>query len=162
MRDRLRRYFRQHGFGCLQQSVWITPHPISQEKELLAEAKVDVKSLILMEARPCAGETDAEIVAGAWDFERLQKRYSEYREVLGARPRAPLNSESAAKALQTWVRQEQAAWLRAATLDPFLPNELLPKDYPGKTAWRERAEVIRKAGALMRGFAPTPTDSNQS
>src|SRR5208282_134723 len=34
-RDRLRRYLRDKGFGCLQNSVWITPDSLKEERQIL-------------------------------------------------------------------------------------------------------------------------------
>jgi DNA-binding HxlR family transcriptional regulator len=64
-RGRLRRYLRARGFGYLQGSVWVTPDPMRGEREILAGGEINVESLLLLEARPCAGERDEEIVAGA-------------------------------------------------------------------------------------------------
>lgn len=152
MRVRLRRYLRKHGFGCLQQSVWISPHPMKTENALLADAKVDVTSLILMEARPCTGESDAEIVAGSWNFPAINRAYADYRKILSARPRATLRTERHALAFQAWMKRERQAWLDAVSIDPLLPNALLPEGYLGKTAWNERLSVITEAGRDMRDF----------
>lgn len=54
-RDRLRRYLRDRGFGYLQHSVWVSPNPMAEAKALLSGATANVGSLILLEARPCAG-----------------------------------------------------------------------------------------------------------
>jgi DNA-binding transcriptional regulator PaaX len=91
-RERLRRYLRDKGFGYLRNSVWISPGPLAQEREILGGGKINVESLILLEARPCAGESDAEIVAGAWDFERINRRYARYLKVLAGRPGGALNN----------------------------------------------------------------------
>ena len=64
-RKQLRRYLRDKGFGCLQNSVWITPDSLEEERRILVSGKINVESLVLLEARACAGESDAEIVAGA-------------------------------------------------------------------------------------------------
>ena len=85
-RERLRRYLRDKGFGYLQNSMWISPDPLTQEREILGGGNINVESLLLPEARPCAGESDAEIVAGAWDFERLNRRYARHLKVLAERP----------------------------------------------------------------------------
>jgi len=85
-RERLRRYLRDNGFGYLHNSVWITPDPLAEERQILGGGKINVESLLLLEARPCAGESDAEIVAGAWDFERINRRYARHLKVLAARP----------------------------------------------------------------------------
>jgi hypothetical protein len=47
---------------------------------------VSVASLLLLEARPCAGESGAEIVAGAWDFERINRRYARHLKILDEQP----------------------------------------------------------------------------
>ena len=53
-RERLRRYLRDKGFGYLQNSVWITPDPLAEERQILGGGKINVESLILLEVRPCA------------------------------------------------------------------------------------------------------------
>lgn len=151
-RERLRRYLRSNGFGYLQNSVWITPDLLDQERKILGEGKINVESLILLEARPCAGESDAEIVVGAWDFGRINRRYARHLKVLDERPGGALRSKSPAKALLRWATLEREAWLDAVTKDPLLPARLLPSDYLGQQAWRRRVEVLRDAGRQLRTF----------
>lgn len=49
----------------LQNGVRISPDSLAQESEIPGGGKINVESLLLLEARPCAEESDAEIVAGA-------------------------------------------------------------------------------------------------
>ena len=93
-----------------------------------------MESLLLLEARPCAGESDAEIVAGAWDFARLNRRYARHLKILGGRPGNALGNVAVAKALLRWAAAERAAWLEAVTSDPLLPGRILPSDYLGQPA----------------------------
>jgi len=151
-RTRLRRYLRDKGFGYLQNSVWITPDSLAEEQRILGGGKIDVESLILLEARPCAGETDAEIVAGAWDFERINRRYTRHLKILDERPGGTLGNEVAARALLRWAAAERDAWLDAVTNDPLLPERILPPDYLGRQAWHRRIEVLREAGRHVRTF----------
>ncbi|MBM3879691.1 MAG: hypothetical protein FJ387_08220 [Verrucomicrobia bacterium] len=151
-RNKLRRYLQSRGFGYLQNSVWITPDPVHRERAILADGPVDVESLILIEARPCAGESDAEIVAGAWDFEEINQGYARHREILLRRPRRRLDTEAAAKAFHRWLREERVAWLEATERDPLLPKALLPPGYTGQQAWRLRQEILAEAGEQMRAF----------
>jgi phenylacetic acid degradation operon negative regulatory protein len=151
-RARLRRYLRDKGFGYLQNSVWITPDSLEEERRILVGGKINVESLLLLEARPCAGESDAEIVAGAWDFERINCRYARHLEILGQRPGGALGTDTAAKALLRWAAAEREAWLDAVTNDPLLPETILPDDYLGRQAWRRRIEVLREAGRQLRSF----------
>jgi phenylacetic acid degradation operon negative regulatory protein len=152
-RKRLRRYLHERGFGCLQGSVWITPDPMEEEQQILLGAKVDVASLLLLDARPCAGESDGEIVAGAWDFEDINRRYFRLMGILDERPNDSLRSESAVKALLRWAGDEHQAWLNAVTHDPLLPQRLLPSGYLGQAAWQRRVEVLRAVGARLQSFS---------
>jgi phenylacetic acid degradation operon negative regulatory protein len=151
-RRRLWTYLRDRGFGYLQNSVWITPDPLEEQRQLLAGERINVESLILLEAQPCAGETDEQIVAGAWDFERINNRYAYHLRVLKQRPTASLRSEAAASALQRWATAEHQAWLSAITKDPLLPEQILPSGYLGTQAWRRRKEVLQQAGQHLESF----------
>lgn len=152
-RDKLRRYLQQRGFGYLQNSVWITPDPVKEERAMLADWRVDVESLVLLEARPCAGETDSEIVDGAWDFSDINQRYTIHQQVLARRPRRRLDGPAAVTAFHRWVRGEREAWLDAMRRDPLLPACLLPRQYAGRKAWRNRLEVMEEAGKQMLAFS---------
>jgi len=167
---------RDKGFGYLQNSVWITPDPLAQEREILGGGKINVESLLLLEARPCAralahrmgeggrrpgeGRDLAEIVAGAWDFERINCRYARHLKVLKERPGGVLRNDAAAKSLLRWAAMEREAWLEAVTNDPLLPGRILPSDYLGQQAMvavrkdRRRVEVLRDAGRQLRTFKP--------
>jgi phenylacetic acid degradation operon negative regulatory protein len=151
-RAQLLRYLHDKGFGYLQNSVWVTPDSLEEEKRLLVGSKVNVESLILLEARPCAGESDSEIVAGAWDFERINHRYARHLEILGERPGGALGNEAAAKALRVWAAAEREAWLDAVTQDPLLPERILPTGYLGQQAWRRRIKVLQEAGRQLHTF----------
>ena len=155
-RKRLRRYLQDRGFGYLQGSVWVSPDPLEEERKILADAKVDVGSLLLLDARPCAGESDAEIVAVSWDFERINRRYARMLSILAERPAGTLKNEAAAKALLRWAKAEREAWLDAVTNDPLLPERILPDGYLGQRAWQRRIEVLREAGRQMQTFATNP------
>jgi DNA-binding transcriptional regulator PaaX len=160
VRERLRRYLHDQGFGYVQNSVWISPDPLTAEREVLDGGKINVESLILLEARPCVGESDAEIVAGAWDFERLNRRYVRHLKILEERPVDALGNVAAAKALLRWSATEREAWLDAVINDPLLPGRILPSDYLGQQAIvavrkdRRRVEVLREAGRQLRTFNP--------
>jgi phenylacetic acid degradation operon negative regulatory protein len=141
-RERLRRYLRSRAFGCLQGSVWIRPDSVHGEREILAGGQVNVETLLLLEARPAAGESDAEIVAGAWDFAEINRRYVRHKDA------------RAAGALRRWAAHEREAWLAAVQSDPLLPERLLPAKYLGRRAWERRKAVLGRSGECLRRFAP--------
>ncbi len=143
-REWLRRYLRGKDFGCLQNSVWITPDRMEEERRTLARGSIKVESLVLLEARACAGESDEEIVSGAWNFARINERYSRYLKTLEARPTGALKSEAAAKRFFRWISEERAGWLDAVTIDPLLPAKVLPANYLGQRAWRRRLQAMEE------------------
>ena len=144
-REWLRRYLRVRDFGCLQNSVWITPDPVEEEQWTRAKGSINAELLLLLEARAVGDESDEEIVSGAWDFDRVNQGYSRYLKILGRRPTAALKSESAVKKLLSWMSQERTAWLAAVGIDPLLPARLLPRNYLGQKAWRQRLQVMGTA-----------------
>ncbi|MFM8460035.1 MAG: hypothetical protein ACKOB0_14050 [Chthoniobacterales bacterium] len=152
-RDKLRRYLRSRGFGYLQHSVWVSPHALELERDALRGAAIDVESLILLEARPVAGESDEEIVRGAWDFTEINKRYLAVLKVLEARPKQPVTTSSAAQRLKEWASQERAAWIHAMAADPLLPRQIWPRGYLGERAWQKRLKEFRSAARQSSGFA---------
>ena len=95
-----------------------------------------------------------EIVAGAWDFERINLRYARHLKILGERPGGALRNDATAKGLLRWAAAERKAWLEAVTNDPLLPGRILPSDYLGQPAWRRRVEVLRDASRQLRTFKP--------
>src|SRR6266513_1066496 len=55
-------------------------------------------------------QSDGEIVAGAWDFERINRRYVRHLNVLEERPVGALRNDAAAKSLLRWAAAEREAW----------------------------------------------------
>jgi DNA-binding transcriptional regulator PaaX len=155
-RNRVRDALRANGFGWLQQSVWVSPHPLPEQGTLLAGAPIDVESLILLEARPCGGETDRQIVSGAWDFDELNQLYADELKVLDRFPDRWSGTEPEARRLRQWIEAERAAWLEAVRWDPLLPGCLLPEGYLGQKVWDKRLKILSRAGERMRMFHQGP------
>jgi DNA-binding transcriptional regulator PaaX len=127
---------------------------LDAERKALAGGEINVESFILLEACPTAGESDEDMVSGAWDFSRINSRYERHMEILTRWPEGPLRNEATAKALLNWAKAEREAWIEAVHNDPLLPERLLPVDYLGRTAWRRRVEVLRAAGQQLQSFKP--------
>ncbi len=149
-RARLRRFLKESRFGFLQNSVWISPDPLSDVTRQLSAKAEDVESIVTLEARPAAGETDADIVAGAWNFARINRFYEGCLEVLGQLPQSKGKDETGPAGLRRWAQLEKSTWQAVIAVDPFLPNALLPPDYMGKKVWRERMRVLAKAGRMIQ------------
>jgi hypothetical protein len=123
-------------------------------KGLLADIDVDAHSLIFWEGRPCAGESDHDIVNAAWDFPAINRGYTAYRQVLQERPagRFPANG-FAPPIVRAWLAKERAAWLDAVARDPLLPGPLLPPGYLGRQAWDARLNEFGPPQRKSRGLS---------
>jgi DNA-binding transcriptional regulator PaaX len=151
-RKRLRRYLQDEYFGCLQDSLWVTPDAVNKEHQILAGGKVKVESLILIEGQPCAGESDVQIVSAGWDWERINSRYAQHLKVLADFPREAPQNKTAAQSLLRWAGAEREAWLAAIQLDPLLPERILPPSYLGLEAWRKRVDILAAARDQIECF----------
>jgi len=137
-RKRLRRILAAADFGHLQDSAWLSPDTADELRARLRGVASEVETLTFLESRPCSGESDADLVQGAWNFARINRRYEHYLEVLRNRPRW-----YEAKAWPAWLRVEWNAWRHAVRADPLLPAPLLPSDYRGRAAWAERCAFLK-------------------
>jgi phenylacetic acid degradation operon negative regulatory protein len=151
-RDRLRRFLRAKSFGCLQGSVWISPDPMLAVRKQLEGGTINVNSLSLFQAVPEGGESNAQIVEGAWDFAQINQRYAAHLRILEELPSSELMDTTAAEKLRRWAASERVSWLRAVSKDPLLPEALLPSGYLGRDAWRKRVEVLFQGRQLLRSF----------
>lgn len=155
-RARLRRSLAARSFGYLQDSVWITPDPLSQESQLLGRDPINVESLILLEASACAGESNQQIVAGAWDFEAINEAYAFHQSVLERMPDKPAGDQIGACLWRDWFREEQASWTQVMRLDPLLPEQLHPRGYAGVSSWKRRLKFMKSASRQLRSFQRCP------
>ncbi|HEY5550990.1 MAG TPA: PaaX family transcriptional regulator C-terminal domain-containing protein [Opitutaceae bacterium] len=146
LRLRLCRALRELRFGYLQNSVWVSPDPPLEIGRMLRGLDLNVEILTIMDARPCGGESDADLVAGAWDFARVNRDYEVYLEVLESRP-----VRQSGRSWNTWLAVEWKAWRRALAGDPLLPAALLPDRYRGKEAFGRRMKMLRKVFGVNPG-----------
>ena len=149
-RVKLRRVLKQLKFGYLQNSVWLSPDPLQAHAEMFAGARVDVESLTLFEGRPAGGESDEELVRGAWSFGLVQQRYEVWAKVAAQAPRLRAAGEAEWRAVRQWAHRERTAWSAAAECDPFLPEQLLPAGYSGRKYWAQRVDLLRTLAADLR------------
>ncbi len=141
MRERLRRTLHRLRFGWLQNSVWISPDPVPELTQRFHREHISVESLVFLTARPSGGETDAELVDGAWDWSRIGRMHSSYLKVARLHP-----SRRTAMRLPDWLdwlQTERRAWQLVCREDPFLPDALLPGDYAGREVWAAHQRALQ-------------------
>lgn len=147
LRAKLRKRLVAEKFGCLQQSVWITPRNCERMISDLKGAAVDGSSLTLMEAVPAGGETAADLVVGAWDFERIREAWEKLSMHLDKLSDVAARKEP--REFWDWLDEERNLIRHCAAVDPLLPAALLPADYSGRKVWgKRRAALTDLAGGL--------------
>ncbi len=128
--------------GSLGGGVWIAPHADREPlvtAALRAEGAIGEAVSFLAEPGSLGRHDD---LAGAWNFHELGAEYQAFLDRFAA---------TAAGSLFRAQTELVHAWRRLAFLDPDLPGELLPRDWPRPSAhrlfqsrnaaWREAAQA---------------------
>jgi phenylacetic acid degradation operon negative regulatory protein len=147
LRDHLRTQLEWAGFGSLGGGLWITPRA-----ERWAEARAAVEDGSEVEVLGFSATGMAEfgdprlIVAQAWDLPAVGALYREFIDEFGS-----LRPKSDADVFRSQTSMVHA-WRKFPFLDPELPEQLLPDDWPRDQArdlfrnrhraWRAGAERL--------------------
>lgn len=138
-RDRLRQELAWMGFGPLSTATWISPHDLTDEVKELAE-KLKVKQYIQVFQTRCQNTNDPEsIVSRCWDLGKIRKRYAhfikEYHERMEAYQKRIADGVSIEPS-EYFVERFKLIddYRRLPYLDPDLPEELLPVNWPRSEA----------------------------
>jgi phenylacetic acid degradation operon negative regulatory protein len=143
LRHRLTTQLAWAGFGSLGGGLWITPHA-ERESEVHPEAPAQ---LLSFRAQLGALGDTGKVIAEAWDLPGLREHYDQFlADFGGLEPTEP----AAVFAAQTALVH---AWRRFPFIDPDLPDDLLPPDWPRPRAYELfRARHERWAPAAQEHF----------
>lgn len=165
VRDRLRVRLMWLGLGPLGNGVWISPRDVGESVREIARALGVGAGLQLFRGRFEGLGSPEDLVARCWDLEAVD---GEYREFM-ARHRPPL--ERSIRELDRAGRLCPAEgfllrfrliheYRRFPFMDPYLPPDFLPSEWPGD----EAAKLFEEFHALLAGPAEEHVDwvlSNQ-
>jgi phenylacetic acid degradation operon negative regulatory protein len=133
LRHRLTTQLAWAGFGSLGGGLWITPHV---DREALITAEEPAQVLTFRAELGALGGTE-KVIGEAWDLPALREHYEDFvADFARLRPRGGPATFAAQTALVH-------AWRRFPFIDPDLPDDLLPRDWPRRKAYelfRERHE----------------------
>jgi len=139
LRRKIRNILRSQRFGCLQQSVWLSPHPMDSINKLISKTSADPSSLTLMECRPLPGVSHSAMVNSAWNFSKINANYEAHMQHIKSRLSNPSSTNA-----DLFIAKEKRLWETALKYDPLLPQRLLPKNYLGKKAHQHRQQQLPK------------------
>ena len=152
-RERLATRLDFEGFGTLGPSVWISADRLATDgvEALLESFDLPGPPLVFDSETVDGAETPAEVVAMAWDLESARAAHEAFLDAFGG---VVPDDDREAFALTTRLSHE---WRHLLSVDPALPPELLPADWPGLRATelfhRCRAEWADAAAAFYRGLS---------
>jgi len=147
LRRRLWQWLRSQRFGCLQQSVWLSPDPVDDSLLPLKSLKLTPESYSVIEGRPVGSDTDADLVRSAWDFTAIDRIHARLLELSDHGMRTASSADISPATRRHWMNAYRQAWIEALSLDPLLPRSLWLPDYAGEQVWRKRGDVLTR---LMR------------
>ena len=137
-RIRLWRWLRAQHFGLLQRSVWVSPDKIAHVSLPLQHLKITPDAVSVIEGGLTFPESDLDLVKSAWDFSAINRRYQIVLDLAAQGVALATGQEADSLKLRQWIATERSAWLSALEIDPLLPQGLLPSEYLGQEAFRQR------------------------
>lgn len=138
LRHRMRTRLEWAGFGSIGGGLWVTPHTDREGEIRLPRDADGAIELLTFDARLAGFGDPHAVVAGAWDLEDVSAEYDAFvREFGRLRPKTP---EAVFRAQTLLVH----AWRKFPFLDPDLPVDLLPDNWPrarAREVFRERHDA---------------------
>lgn len=150
-RVELRDELKWEGFGQLTPNIFLHPTPdLSVVEEKLKKVDLTERAVVLraQDAKVSNGRPLEMLVDECWNLDGVASRYRQFLRRF--QPLLDIVSRRAAPDPQTaFITQTLLihAYRRATLHDPRLPVEMLPKDWPGQTAY----ELCRTVYAITRG-----------
>jgi phenylacetic acid degradation operon negative regulatory protein len=139
MTYRIRTTLRELGFAPLGVGVWVSPDEPEAELSKLFDA-FDGALFTVFTARD-ADLPGAVSPRSAWDLNEIRPEYESFLELFQPALRGSTKAISASDALVLRTRAVYR-WFVIATLDPDLPADLLPSDWPRVAARRVFIDVV--------------------
>jgi len=139
------------GFGLLQNGLWIAPSDVDVDA-LIEDREVRSRTLVF-HARPRSASEFETAIRGAYDIDGLARRY---RAFIAEWKRRGRQRHTDPLARQLLLHTE---WLQLLRVDPALPPDYLPRDWPGPRANELFQELRHSFDASARELASSILDT---
>lgn len=161
LRHQLRRRLHWIGCGTVSPALWIAPAYLLEEvEEILVDLAVRERAIVFVARRPRVAGSLAEAVGQWWDLEAIRAHHDAFLEQHGRHGRAA--DISPREAFATYIRSIDT-WRVIPYIDPGLPRDLLPSDWPGERSsdllLRLRAEFSGPATDYVSDVTGTRVDN---
>lgn len=152
-RNVLRRFLKRMRMGCLQQSVWVTPQDIRPEFDDLTKAASLGAFAFLFEAKTVLGLPSHQVVAEAWNLNRLCLLQDRYCTVMEENISRLKHRECSTEELGTLMRMALEAYHGVFVEDPLLPLSLYPESYRGVEVLRLHRCLFAKIDEQLQSMS---------
>ncbi|HCS61631.1 MAG TPA: regulator [Microbacterium sp.] len=131
-RHQLRRRLQWIGCGVVSPALWICPAHLQDEvDEIFRELGIRDAAVLFRTATPQVAGSLADAVATWWDLDTLRGEHERFQYALTG-----LAAAEGAEVFSAYVRLIDS-WRVLPYIDPGLPAELLPADWPGQHSFDE-------------------------
>lgn len=141
LRDLLRRQLIKMDFGCLQNSTYISPYDYSKEFLSYLDLKALGSRVYLLESKQKYLGEAKKLAEKVWGIEAIANRYNQVIDRLVTR----FGIKESVKR-EEFLKKVYRDYLETLILDPMLPPDLLPADWPIEKAKKYllRAGVVKE------------------
>ncbi len=141
VRDRLRRFLRQAGYGHLFGAIWVAPSQPNLARQVMTYAKsLKVSNNVQVIEGVSQKESDQDIVAAVWDLGKIANRYRAF--IKKAKEKIKTIKGDAEPKYETKKLIFELAMIMYD--DPNLPTTALPHDWPRDEALEVYKEIRKK------------------
>ena len=128
-RHQLRRQLHWIGCGMVSPGLWVAPDYLRQEiQDILESLGLGERAVLFTTSRPHAAEELRDVVARWWDLGAIAALYLDFITFNEQVPPSGVKADSSTFA--TYVNLIDR-WRMIPYLDPGLPSDCLPTDWPG-------------------------------
>lgn len=131
-RNYLRHKLTDFGFGCPQESLYVSPLPLSKPLHNLIEGEGYRQYVWVTVSKRVLGLSNREICQKAWNLDRLNGLYEKLLTVL-----PKIRKLGNKNLIDEWKNY----FLALNNADPYLPRELLPEYWKGGICEKEFAKM---------------------
>lgn len=144
VRSQLRSGLELLGFAALYDGLWVSPYAPNVRLQAILASVPEATCTVTVGVVDAS--TSRRLPIDAWDLVSLREAYDQFITTFGPeRERMRAGELSETEALATRVKVAYR-WFVLATIDPDLPAELLPADWPRNAAWDIYAELFNELG----------------
>ncbi|GAA1701352.1 PaaX family transcriptional regulator C-terminal domain-containing protein [Microbacterium sediminicola] len=132
LRHQLRRRLLWIGCGTVSPALWIAPaYLLDEVEDILSELGVRERATVFVADEPRVAGSLALAVTGWWDLDEIRAHHDEF--LAGHSAAVIEDAATSREAFATYIRGIDA-WRIIPYVDPGLPPQLLPADWPGEAS----------------------------